>query len=155
MTPESCHALRKPTIAPVTAGSRSVQAIATSPGVRLYFAPISRRCSTSFRFRESRGCGSWGDFYANRRSEVRDPIPRHGSREQPGRHWRINNDADLMLLDEWENLFFDLPGHDGIRRLQRSNRRNGLSSPHLRHAEVGNPNVPDFPFFFKTGQHYT
>src|SRR5215469_13573305 len=53
--PLTCWTLRKPTIAPVTAGWFSVQAMATSPGARPCSFPIVRRCSTSLRLRDSSG----------------------------------------------------------------------------------------------------
>ena len=40
MIPETCFALRNPTIAPVTAGLSRVQAMATSPGLRPWRFPI-------------------------------------------------------------------------------------------------------------------
>src|SRR4029453_16707795 len=51
-----------PTIAPVTAGCRSVQAIATSPGDRPCRAPTARRRSTSARF-----CDSFGSLNSGSR----------------------------------------------------------------------------------------
>src|SRR5207244_9240243 len=66
ITPFACRALRAPTIAPVTAGLRSVQAIATSPGERPWRFPISRSFSTNSRGRERRG--SWKSRWLLRQS---------------------------------------------------------------------------------------
>src|SRR5271168_2239476 len=60
ITPSACLALRAPTIAPVTAGWRSVQAMATSPGERPCRAPTVRSLSTSSRFFESFGSRNSG-----------------------------------------------------------------------------------------------
>jgi hypothetical protein len=55
-TPATCSGRRIPTIAPVTAGLASVQAMATSPGVRPWRLPILRSSSTSLSVLERRGC---------------------------------------------------------------------------------------------------
>src|SRR5262249_29722513 len=56
-TCRACSAERMPTIAPVTTGSRRVQAIATSPGVQLWRSAMLRSTSTSPRLRLR--SGSW------------------------------------------------------------------------------------------------
>jgi len=55
MTPSTCSADRIPTMAAVTSGRRSTQAIATSPGVRPCRCPIKRSRSASSKFRDRLG----------------------------------------------------------------------------------------------------
>src|SRR5205823_11873469 len=79
--PSTCFALRAPTMAPVTAGFRNVQAIATCPGGRPWRSPTLRKRSTSARFFDS--LGSWNsasrllqslDGRASARSRVIAPV---------------------------------------------------------------------------------
>jgi len=98
MMPETCFGLRKPTIAPVTAGFFRVRAIANCPGVRPYLFPIARRDSTRFRLRDKSGSWKLGRFL--RQSSVEKSATRslcHRSREQSGRHRGIHDDSDVGL----------------------------------------------------------
>ncbi len=124
MTPSTWSAERMPTMAAVTAGCRRVQAMATSPGVRPWRAPIWRQqfgeiqVASEQRLLEARGAaaeivvGHGGDALAG-----------HRAGQQARLHGRVDDDADAVRLREGQRRFFDLRGDHRVRRLQRGNRR--------------------------------
>ena len=136
-TPETCLGLRTPTIAPVTDGLFSVQAIATSPGVRPCRAPISRSNSTSCRFRESNGSWKLGRLRRQSspvkfatRSRVMAPV------SKPADMGEYTMTPILFAFANGRISVFNLPSHNRVGRLQGGDGSDGLGPSHLRHTEV-------------------
>ena len=96
---------RKPTIAPSTAGLRSVQATATAPGVVSWRSATAVRRSTSSRFRES--CGSlkrWSCLRQSSSARRGDALAGHAAGQHPGAHRRVDDHADALPLGERQDL---------------------------------------------------
>ena len=108
-TPSTCSAERMPTMAAVTAGWRSVQAMATSPAVRPWRAPMRRISSASSRLRES--CGSWKAGARRRKSSFGKPATRSLVMlpgQQARFHRRIHDHADAVLRAIGQDCLFHL-----------------------------------------------
>ena len=135
---------RKPTIAPSTAGLRSVQATATAPGVVPWRSATARRRSTRARCsREQRLLEARVVLAPVVVRQARDPLAGHRAGEQPGAHRRVDDDADALALGEGQDLRLDLARDQRVRRLEGLDRRDRLRAAQLRDVEVRDADVAD------------
>jgi hypothetical protein len=68
--------------------------------------------------------------------ERRNALGRVLAAQEAGRHRRVDDDADVVLLAEREDLVLDAAAEQAVRRLQRVDRPDRLRAPQLVHAEV-------------------
>lgn len=101
--PSTCFGFRAPTIAPVTARFRNVQAIATSPGDFPCRAPMARSRSTSARFFES--FGSWNSGFPLRTQLLWQRVE-----ESPRRPFQLGTTEGLPQFNfsAFQNLLLSL-----------------------------------------------
>jgi hypothetical protein len=76
-----------------------------------------------------------------------DSLARHRAGEQSGSHRRVSDYADLLAGGEGQYLGCHLAPDQRIRRLERSDRRNGFRAAHLLNVEFETPMFRTFPSF--------
>ena len=152
-TPSTCFALRPPTMAAVIAGLCSVHAIATTPALTPWRAPICFSKSASARLRDR--FGSWKLLRAFAEVVIRhcrDALFRHRPGQQAAHHRRVADHADPMLLAPGQNLRLDsqrlIIEYGGCRLVIGAILLRAL---HLAHAEVGDADPSNFAFALQVG----
>ena len=131
ITPSTCAAVRTPTMAAVTAGCRSVQAIATSPGraavPRADLAQEFRQpeIPREPRLLEVRCIASKIVF-----RKLGDALPRHLAAQQPGLHGRVDDHADVVRLAVREGLLLRSPARgSNTAAAEKSRGRSSARAP--------------------------
>ena len=138
---------RKPTIAPSTAGLRSVHAIgdrARARAVALGDEPNALDEGQVF------GEPRIAELRAPRAPVVvgkrLDPLTGHRPAQQARAHRRVDDHADALALGEGQDLVLDLTCDERVRRLERLDGRGPLDTAELLDAEVGDADVAREPF---------
>src|SRR5208282_3353503 len=70
----------------------------------------------------------------------------HAAGEHSRKHRGIDNHADAALCAIRQNGFLDLAAQNGVRGLERSDRRDGLRALDLRCVKIGDANPADLAF---------
>src|SRR5438552_1450839 len=149
----TCSGERKPTIAPSTAGLRSVQAMATAPGTVSWRSATAAKRSTISRLRESSGSRKRGSCLRQSSSgmlAIRSRAMAHGQHSRA--HRGVDDRADPLALGERQNLTLDVALDQRVLRLQGLHRRDLLDPPQLLDVEVRDADVAHEPLLLELGE---
>src|SRR5439155_5942160 len=72
-----------------------------------------------------------------------------GAGQKPRSHGRVNDDADVFQVAEGQHILLDLAADQGIRWLERGDRRDALRPLHLFDIEVGDTDPADLPLLLE------
>src|SRR5579875_1234935 len=70
---------------------------------------------------------------------------------QSGLHGRIDNDADIVFLAEWQDLSLHFAINQRVGRLKRADGSDGHSAAHLADVEVGDTDIAHLALFLQRG----
>src|SRR5712672_1945333 len=81
-----------------------------------------------------------------------DALASHGTGECARGHRRVDDDADAAAFAVRQDFIFNLTANQGVRRLERRDGSDFLTTLKLGSIVIGNANPADFPFFLQ-GSH--